>query len=286
MGVQIHDVLGHRPEDVPRQVSRPTARDLAPDLVPRRGELRGVDARVATNAVLEDGRPRPSLPTKTCDVLHEGDEHLFGLAEYEQVDERSDGFGVGRDRPAGEDDGVLTRSIGAPQRDTRQVQHRQEVGEGELVLEREPHRVGPDGRHTFVESEQGQTAFPKRRFHVRPRRVDPVASNATGALHDVQQDGRALVAHSDLVGVGGRRARDDRRPAGASVARGGTPHRRTARDARPSRGSCRTGDSVLARASSNLGSRQGALTIGHGARPPQGSSATRDRVRVGQHPSR
>ncbi len=81
-------------------------------------------------------------------------ELFLAVADDDGVHERSDRFGVRRGRPAGDDERVVLAAIDGAKRDLAEVQDREAVGVGELVLQRETDDVEVRERTRALEGDE------------------------------------------------------------------------------------------------------------------------------------
>gem|GEM_PF-5373661 len=165
----------------------------------RRG--RHVDAGKGAERI-EQRAPRGALGPEFLDGPEQGGQRLLAVAQDDGVQKRRERLGLERDRPAGDHDGVVRPAIGAPEGNAPQLQHGEHVGEGQLVLQREPHdgevAEGPPG----LQADEGQLPGAQLGFQVRPSGEHAFDADARLAPQDVVEDVEAQEAHPDLVGVG------------------------------------------------------------------------------------
>ncbi len=103
---------------------------------------------------------------------------------------------------AGDHDRMVVSAVNGPDGDPSQLQPDEDVGVGQLVLERDADDI--EFRQREVRFEAGER--PARRAElllvVRPGRENALAGRVVPAVQDLVQDPEAQVRHADLVGIG------------------------------------------------------------------------------------
>ena len=148
---------------------------------------------------LEERRPR-SVAVRPHE-LHQPRKCLFSIADDEAVEERGHWLGMACARPAADDERGLG-PIPGPQRDPGQVEHGQDVGVIELILEGEPHHVELGQRNVGVAGAERLSGLTQGLLHVGPGREHEVHEYPRHAAQKRVQDPQAGVGHPDLVEVG------------------------------------------------------------------------------------
>ena len=133
------------------------------------------------------------------EVANDGQARL-AVTHHEQVDERCQELGVLSSRSAGDDQGVVRPPILGMERDPAQVEHRQDVGVADLVLEREPQHVELAKRRERLQAVQRQALFPQSGLEVGQRREGALARPAV-SVHQAVQDLKPVMAHTQRIGV-------------------------------------------------------------------------------------
>jgi hypothetical protein len=149
-------------------------------------------ALTARHASITQGRPGE----------HDLGQLGLAVADQEHVDERRDGLRVCGHGAARDDQRVGLPALVRPARDATQVQHLQDVGVGELELQREAHDVEVAQRPPRLEREQRHLVLAELRLHVGPHRVAALGQELRVRVDEPVQDLVAKVAHPDLVHVG------------------------------------------------------------------------------------
>ncbi len=91
------------------------------------------------------------------------------------------GFGVGGHGPARDDQRIVVAAVLAAERDAAEVEHREDVGVGELVLQREADDVEVAERARRLERHEGSLPFStSSALHVDPRACTPVRRACAG----------------------------------------------------------------------------------------------------------
>ena len=115
-------------------------------------------------------------------------------------------------RAAGDDQGVVGLAALGVQGDAAQVEHGQDVGVADLVLEREPDHVEPIQRGEGLQAVQRQLVPAEGGLEVGQGGEDPLAG-PVGGVHQAVEHLEAVVAHAQGVGVGeGQAERPPGRP--------------------------------------------------------------------------
>src|SRR5262249_51810644 len=96
---------------------------------------------------------------------------------------------------------MVEAAIGSSQRNAADVEHRQHVGVGELILKRKPNYVEVRERRKALYRQQRQAALPQACLHVGPRSIDPFCLPTRMFVEQAIEDLQSKMAHSDLVGV-------------------------------------------------------------------------------------
>ena len=92
-------------------------------------------------------------------------------------------------------------AIRRAERDLRQVDHRQHVGVGKLVLEREADEVEFVRGRARLERVEGNPLRPHELLHVAPRREAELGERVRALVHDVVEDLDPEIGHPDLVEI-------------------------------------------------------------------------------------
>ena len=156
---------------------------------------------------LDAGQPGEPLPPVQFPLLR-GDEgpgdfgdDLLPLADHEGVDEAGHRGGVEGAGAAGDDQRVLLGPLFPPNRDPRQVQHVEDIGVAEFVLEREADGVEALQRRARFQRGQGDAVPAHLPLHVRPGRVAALGGDPRVFVQDRVEDLEAEVRHPHLVAV-------------------------------------------------------------------------------------
>jgi hypothetical protein len=147
---------------------------------------------------------RPVVAASGAHGVNDLSDHVLAVAEHDGVQERRQRLGVEGARAARDHDRVVRSAVGGPQGNPAQVQDREEVGVGELVLQAEPHHVEVAHGEVILEGDQRQPARAQERLQIGPGRVDPLRRHVRTSVQDVVQDLQADVRLRDLVDLGER----------------------------------------------------------------------------------
>ncbi len=91
---------------------------------------------------------------------------------------------------------------GATARDAGEIEHVEDIGIGEFVLQGETDDIERTEWQLVFQTGQWCPAGAQGRFHVGPRRIDPFRGNAVHLIEDMIQDRQPEMAHADFIGVG------------------------------------------------------------------------------------
>jgi len=139
----------------------------------------------------------------------------LAVARYKHVDKRRERFGVLRAGAAGDDQRMVHRPLVRPQGNTAQIEHRQQIGVADLVLQRKAEHVEFGQWRKGLQTVQRQTGFAEPVFHVRPGRKDAFAVPVVAGVHQRVQYLQTVMAHPDRVRI--RKGQAQPAPNGAGV---------------------------------------------------------------------
>ncbi len=162
---------------------------------------RDIDPRHAVE-LLQDGGPAGRLLPRPIENLDQVGKEGFAVAEGEEVDEGAQGLGVGDGDAAGRHVGLALPAVGREQRQPRQVERQQHVGEIQLAQQREPDHVEFGQRRAGLQREQRHAVLAEKRDILRVGQERPLGMDAGEAVEQVVEDLHAGVAHADGIGVG------------------------------------------------------------------------------------
>ena len=109
---------------------------------------------------------------------------------------------MGGGRTASDDEGVGQRPRLGADRDAAQLEHREDVGEGHLELEREAHDIEVGERTRRLERHQRERALTQRSLQVEPGGEAALHEQVGRLVDDRVEDLGPHVAHADVVDVG------------------------------------------------------------------------------------
>ncbi len=135
------------------------------------------------------------------DLADLGD-HLFAVAEHEEVDEVGQGLGVVGAVSPGADEQVIGATVGGPDRTASEIHTVQDVGVDELCGEVERQDVEVGRGTVGVDAEQRQSFGAHLGLEVGPWRIGALGDGVGALVDDLIEDLEALVGQPDLVGVG------------------------------------------------------------------------------------
>ena len=134
-------------------------------------------------------------------AIEELREHLFGVSQQDGVEEVGDRFGVEDHRAPSDDQRVAAAPLRAAQRDASQRQHRQKVGEGHLVLQRETEDIEAMQGRVRLEARQGQPRPLQLGAQIRPGAENALGGHVRTPVQKAVEDPESQMGHPDLVGV-------------------------------------------------------------------------------------
>ena len=134
--------------------------------------------------------------------LHQLAVHLFALSNKEEIDKIRERLRITGTRPARNHQLGQSLPFRCQKRHSRQIQHVQNIGIAQLILQRKPDDIKIlDGVAAFQCVERN-VLLTHESFHIRPGRKDTFAPYA---LHPVQaaiQNLHAKVRHADFINIG------------------------------------------------------------------------------------
>ncbi len=141
-------------------------------------------------------------PLAVADGVRDLQQRLLPVAHAHDVGEGAQHRRVRGAVPADEHQRVAVAAVGRAQRHARQVEHRQQVGQAQLVAQREADHVERARRPTRLQREQGQAPLPQQRLEVGPGREREVGVGVLARVDRGVEDAQAVVGDAQLVGVG------------------------------------------------------------------------------------
>ena len=108
-------------------------------------------------SAIMSARDWPPLFLERHPAFHDPRQALLAVADDEQVDERRQHFRVLRAGAAGDDERMVERAVLAVQRDAAEVEHGQDVGVADLVLQAEADQVEVAQRREGFQAVERQT---------------------------------------------------------------------------------------------------------------------------------
>jgi len=126
----------------------------------------------------------------------------LAVARHKHVDKRRERFGILCTGATRDDQRMMHRPLVATQRDPAQIEHRQQIGIADLVLQRKAENVEFGQRSEGLQAVQRQIRLAEVGFHVRPRRKDAFTVPIVASVHQRVQHLQAVMAHPDRVRIG------------------------------------------------------------------------------------
>ncbi|MPM09036.1 hypothetical protein SDC9_55352 [bioreactor metagenome] len=159
---------------------------------------------------LETLFPRPSL--RLGENFQCFGQKFLPFADAEEIHERRHRFGGKGTRPPGGHEGMVFSPVSRQERDAAEVEHSENVGIAQFVLEGEPHHVEPVQGTAALHGSQGHSFFPEQPLEIRPWTVGPFRVGPGQSLHQKIEDLKAQVAHPYFVDVRKGKAYTDHPP--------------------------------------------------------------------------
>ena len=128
--------------------------------------------------------------------------HLFALTNNSEVKEICQGLGVIHTGAAHDNQRVLLRALRCQNRHTAQVQHVQNIGITQLVLQGKAHNIAFLERFFRFQSAQGNVALTHLGFHINPRSIHALSLHTLLLIKQMIQNFKAQIAHAHLVNIG------------------------------------------------------------------------------------
>src|SRR5206468_3402988 len=97
-------------------------------------------------------------------------------------------FGILGARAAADDERMIERAVARKKRDAAQVQHREQVGVADLVLQAEADYIEVDQGRKGLQAIERQVCFPQLVFEIQPGREGPLAGPLRVRVHDRVED--------------------------------------------------------------------------------------------------
>ena len=157
---------------------------------------------------LHRGQPvehcRPGQPFRPGAEEQVGDleDHLLTVAEHDGVEEVGHRLGVEGAGTAAQHERVGVVPVRGPERQSRQVEHGENVGVAEFVRQGDAEHVVAAQADPRLEGEERQPGAAQGRLHVDIRGVGAVRHHMLAGVEQVIEDLQPLVGHADLVEVG------------------------------------------------------------------------------------
>jgi hypothetical protein len=136
----------------------------------------------------------------------------FGFPDDKSIDESAQGFRVERTGAPGDHQRMLPASFRGPERYVTQVQHGENIGEGQFVGQGETENIKAAQGGLGFQCGKGRIPFPQEGLEVHCWQEDPLGGNSRGPVQTVVEKTQAEVGHPDLVQVGECHANVNRFP--------------------------------------------------------------------------
>ena len=136
--------------------------------------------------------------------------NLFPLAKGEQVEKVSNRLRITRARPAADHQRKALVAVGRPYRQSGEIQHVQDGGVAQFILQGKPQKIEGIDRIAAFEAEQLHAVLPHQRLHIGVRRKHPLAPNIRLAVEQTIKDLHPQMGHAHLIQIGKTESEPDR----------------------------------------------------------------------------
>ena len=126
---------------------------------------------------------------------------LLAVADHEQVNEISQRLRIVGTRTAAGYNMLEFGTVLCQHRNTAEIQHIQNVGKRQLILQRKRDNIKVRQRVTALQTVQRQTGLAHFSLHVDPWRADTFAPDALLIIEQAVKDTRTEVRHGNLIGI-------------------------------------------------------------------------------------
>ena len=167
------------------------------DIVERRDVDAGNFGDAAQQLLLGD----TALLLRLFDLGTDAGQLVLALAQLDDVEEIRDRLRVAGTGTACHDERPALVAVLRIERDTRQLQHGEDVGVGQLILEREAHGIEVGERVFALHRVEGQTQTLHLRLHIQPRHEGALAPPVLVAVQQLIEYLFAQKRHSHFIGV-------------------------------------------------------------------------------------
>ena len=173
---------------------------------PGRVEVHGKQRRDVDAFHLLQGLPQlPAGAAVRLPIRHQRrqlQDDFFPVAQDQGVKEGRHRLGVETGGAAADDHRVAVVAVRGQQRHPAQVQHVQEVGIAQLVLEAHPQQVKVAQGGAGLQAGQGLAPGPEVRLQVRGRGVGPLGPDVVLPVQDGVEQAQPQVGHAHFVQIG------------------------------------------------------------------------------------
>ena len=126
---------------------------------------------------------------------------LLAVADHEQVNKVSERLRIVGTRTAAGYNMLELGAVLCQHRNTAEIQHIQNVGKRQLVLQRKSDNIKVRQWVTALQAVQRQPCLTHFGLHVNPWRADAFAPDALLIVEQTVQDTRTEVRHGNLIGI-------------------------------------------------------------------------------------
>jgi hypothetical protein len=126
---------------------------------------------------------------------------FLAISDYENIYEISYRL-TGIDcRPSSDYQWIVETSISGVKRNPTEVEHRQHICVGHLVLQREADHVEVAKRSVTFERKKRDIPFSKSLLHIGPRRIHALCGPSRMAIQETVENLEPEMAHANLIGI-------------------------------------------------------------------------------------
>ena len=145
-------------------------------------DLRGCDEKILL---------APALALCLAVQVGELEHDLLAVADHEQVNEIAERLRVVSARAAAGNDMLQFRAVLCQHRHTAQIEHIENIGKGQLILQREGNDIKIIKRVAALQTVERDAGLSHLVLHIDPRRAHALAPDALLVVQQTVQDARA-----------------------------------------------------------------------------------------------
>ena len=137
-----------------------------------------------------------------CRGFRDLDDSVLAFADQDSVEERRQRLRVHRPWASPDHERIARPAIGRAHRHSREVEHVEDVGVGQLIGQRDANGVELAQGRARLQREQRQAPRSQLLLHVRPGREAPLGREVGMTVENVVEDLQPEMGHPEFVAVG------------------------------------------------------------------------------------